>query len=315
MEKKASLLIPRRRITLKCLDDLFGAAQGRPTKKIAVAVPEEESVIKLVKQAMELGHADFILVGDEVKIKEMLEIQGLNWRTFEIHDEKDHRFAAEKAVGLVVDKRADVVMKGELHTATFLKALLNKEKGLRTGNLISEITLYDKEDGDGIRLITDCAMCIIPTLDEKRQIIENAVELAMKLGYEKPKVAVLSAVEVVNPAIPDTLDAAILSKMADRGQIRNALVDGPFALDNAISPAAARQKKIAGEVAGQADIILVPNLQVGNALRKSLTYIARKKVTSAVMGVRAPVVMLSRTDSIEAKLLSVALSTYLSDKS
>jgi phosphate butyryltransferase len=297
---------------LKCLDDLFEAVQGRAIKKIAVAVPEEASVIKLVKQARELGFADFILVGDEAGIKELLEIQGLNWRTFEIYDEKDHRLAAEKAVALVVEKRADVVMKGELHTATFLKALLNKDKGLRTGNLVSEITLYDKDDGDGIRLITDCAMSIVPTLDEKRQILENAVELAMKLGYEKPRVAILSAVEVVNPAIPDTLDAAILSKMADRGQIKNALVDGPFALDNAISLVAARQKKLTGDVAGLADIILVPNLQVGNALRKSLTYIAHKKVTSAVMGVGAPVVMLSRTDSIEAKLLSVALSTYIS---
>ena len=297
---------------MKCLDDLLVAVRDRPLKKIAIAVPEEPDLIKLVKQATEQRLAEFILVGDEIRIKELLDEQDLDSRDYEIQDRKDHRQAAERAVSLVVEKMAEVVMKGELHTATFLKAVLAKEKGLRTGNLISEITLYDKEDEDGIRLITDCAMSIIPTLDEKRQIIENAVELAMKLGYEKPKVAVLSAVEVVNPAIPDTLDAAILSKMADRGQIRNAIVDGPFALDNAISLAAAKQKKIAGEVAGRADILLVPNLQVGNVLRKSLTYIAHKKVTSAVMGAGAPIVMLSRTDSIEAKLLSAALSTYIS---
>jgi phosphate butyryltransferase len=297
---------------MKFLADLLGAVRGRPIKKIAVAVPEDPGVIKLVKQAMEIGYAEFILVGDEARIKELLENQGLDCRTFEIHDEKNHRLAAEKAVGLVVEKKANVVMKGELHTATFLKAILDKEKGLRTGNLISEITLCDKKDGDGIQLITECAMNITPTLDEKRQIIENAVDLAMKLGYEKPKVAVLSAVEVVNPAIPDTLDAAILSKMADRGQIKNAIVDGPFALDNAISLTAARQKKISGDVAGQADIILVPNLQVGNALHKALTYLAGKKVAAAVMGAGAPVVMLSRTDSTETKLLSVALATYIS---
>jgi phosphate butyryltransferase len=297
---------------LQCLDDLREAVKGRPTRTIAVACAEDAGIIEVVKQAMELGYANFILVGDESKIKALLEERALDWRKFEIVDEKNHGLAAEKAVGLVVDKKANVVMKGELHTATYLKAVMHREKGLRTGNLMSEITLWDKDEGDGIRMVTDCAMSITPTLDEKRQIIENAVDLALKIGYEKPRVAVLSAVEVVNPAIPDTLDAAILSKMADRGQIKNAIVDGPFALDNAISLAAARQKKITGEVAGQADILLVPNLQVGNALRKSLTYIANKTVAVAIMGVGAPVVMFSRSDSTEAKLLTIALSAYIS---
>ncbi len=297
---------------LKCLDDLFGAVRGRPTKKIAVAAPEEAGLIRLANQATEERLAQFILVGDESRIRGLLSEQGLDPSRFEIQNTPGHKEAAERAVSLVVGKMAEVVMKGELHTATFLKAILDKEKGLNKGKLVSEITLYDKEDGEGIRLITDCAMSINPTLDEKRQILENAVELARKLGYERPRVAVLSAVEVVNPAIPDTLDAAVLSKMADRGQIKNAIVDGPFALDNAISLEAARQKKISGEVAGRADILLAPNLQVGNVLRKSVTYIARRKATSAVVGVEAPVVMLSRTDSVEARLLSIALSSYLS---
>jgi phosphate butyryltransferase len=297
---------------LQCLADLREAVKGRPTRTIAVACAEDAEVIELVKQAMELGYAEFILVGDAPKIKDLLEEQDLNLRNFEIIDEKNHGRAAEIAVGLVVDKKANVVMKGELQTATFLKAVINKDKGLRTGNLMSEITLWDKEEGDGVRMVTDCAMSISPTLDEKRQIIENAVDLALKIGYAKPRVAVLSAVEVVNPAIPDTLDAAILSKMADLGQIKNAIVDGPFALDNAISLSAARHKKISGEVAGQADILLVPNLQVGNALRKSLTYIANKTVAVAIMGVGAPVVMYSRSDSTETKLLSIALSAYIS---
>ena len=297
---------------MKCLDDLLEAVQGRAVKKIAIAVPEEPGLIKLVKQATEQRLAEFILVGDEDRIKELLSEQDLDFKDFEIQDRKDHKQAAERAVSLVVEKMAEVVMKGELHTATFLKAVLGKEKGLRTGSLISEITLYDKNEGGGIRLITDCAMNINPTLDEKKQIIENAVELARKLGYEKPRVAVLSALEVVNPAIPDTLDAAILSKMADRGQIKNAVVDGPFALDNAVSVAAAKQKKIGGEVAGMADIILVPNLQVGNALHKALVYIAEKKIAAAIMGAGAPIVMLSRSDSTETKLLSVALASYIS---
>lgn len=296
---------------MKCLADLREAVKGRPAKKIAVAVADDLGIIRLVKEAIELGYGEFILVGDEPKIRELLASEGMDQHAFEIHNEKDHRLAADKAVDLVVNKNADVVMKGELHTATFLKAILNKEKGLRGNNLISEITLYDKDEGEGLRMITDCAMSITPTLDEKRQIIENAVELALRLGYEKPKVAALSAVEVVNPAIPDTMDAAILSKMAERGQIKNAIVDGPFALDNAISMRAAKQKKVPGEVAGQADIILVPNLQVGNALRKSLSYIANKDVAIAVMGVRVPVALFSRTDSNETKLLSIALSTYI----
>ncbi len=287
-------------------------SKGRPVKKIALAAPEEAGVVKLVKQATEQKLAEFILVGDAAKIAELLQEQGLDSGKFEIHDLKDHKLAAEKTVSLVVEKKAEVVMKGELHTATFLKAILDKEKGLRTGNLMSEITLYDKNDGEGVQLITDCAMNITPTLDEKRQILENAVDLARRIGYEKPKVAVLSALEVVNPAIPDTLDAAILSKMADRGQIKNAIVDGPFALDNALSVAAAKQKKIAGEVAGRADIILVPNLQVGNALHKALVYIAGKTIAATVMGAGAPVVMLSRTDSTQTKLLSVALAAYIS---
>ena len=203
-------------------------------------------------------------------------------------------------------------MKGELHTSTFLKAILDKEKGLRTGGLISQITVCEKIEDDGLLLMTDCAINISPTLEEKKQIIENAVTLALKLGYEKPKVAVLSAVEVVNPAIPDTLEAAILSKMSDRGQIKNAIVDGPFALDNAISVTAARQKKIGGEVAGKADIILVPNLQVGNPIHKALTFLADRKIAASVMGAGAPIVMLSRADSIETKLRSMALATYIS---
>lgn len=297
---------------MKCLDDLLSAVQDRPVKKIAIAAPEEAGLIKLVKQATDLRLAEFILVGDEKKIRELLAEQNLDPKDYEIQDRKDHAQAAERAVSLVVEEMAEVVMKGELHTATFLKAVLAKEKGLRTGNLISEITLYDKNDGTGLQLITDCAMNISPTLEEKKQIIENAVDLARKLGYDKPRVAVLSALEVVNPAIPDTLDAAVLSKMADRGQIKNALVDGPFALDNALSAAAAKQKKIGGEVAGMADIILVPNLQVGNALHKALVYIAEKKIAAAIMGAGAPVVMLSRSDSTETKLLSVALATYIS---
>ncbi len=297
---------------LKNLDHLFDEVKGGKKKKIAVAAAEDLDVLKIVDQSMKMGLADFILIGDADKINNMAVENGYNL-DLEIIHRPDHKSAAEKAVETVRQGKAGAVMKGLLHTGTFLKAVLNKDTGLNRGKLISQISVYDKEyGGEGLQLLTDCAMSIQPDLAEKKQIIENAVELALKLGYDKPRVALLSAVEVVNPAIPDTLDAAILSKMGDRGQIKNCVVDGPFALDNAISPEAAMHKKIAGEVAGNADVLVVPNLQVGNVLTKSLVYFAGKKVAAAVMGAGAPIVMTSRTDTIENKLLSVALANYIS---
>jgi phosphate butyryltransferase len=297
---------------IRNFDELMKEARGREAGKIAIAAPEESGIIQLVKKATEQGIAQFILVGDQGRIRELLETEGLRQGSVEIHDRPDHGEAAEEAVSLIREKKAGVLMKGELHTSTFLKAVLDKEKGLRTGSLISQITVCEKVEGEGLLLITDCAMNIRPNLEEKKQIIENAVELARRLGCERPKVAVLSAVEVVNQAIPDTLDAAVLSKMSERGQIQNAVVDGPLALDNAISVAAARQKKIGGEVAGRADIILVPNLQAGNPIHKALTFFADRKIAASVMGATAPIVMLSRADSIETKLRSIALAAYTS---
>jgi phosphate butyryltransferase len=294
------------------LNDLLDAVKEKPVKKIALASPEDDGIIKLVKNAMEIRIAEFILVGDAVKIRELLRKEEVDEASFEIHHAYSHKEAAEKAVSLVVEGKATVVMKGELHTAVFLKAVLDKERGLRTGNLISQITVTEKVEGKGLLMFTDCAMNIAPTLEEKKQIIENAVELAVKLGYAKPKVAVLSAVEVVNPVMQDSIDAAVLSKMADRGQIEHAIVDGPFALDNAISVIAAKQKKIGGEVAGRADIVLVPNLQVGNVIHKGLTYLANKKVGAAVMGAKVPIVMTSRADTTDTKLYSIAIATYIS---
>lgn len=294
------------------LNDLYAAVKEKGVRKIALASADDEGIIKLVMNATEIGIAEFILVGDARKIRELIRTEGGDDAAFEIHHASSHKESAEKAVSLVVEGKATVVMKGELHTSVFLKAVLDKERGLRTGNLVSQITITEKVEGEGLLMFTDCAMNIAPTLDEKRQIIENAVDLAMKLGYDKPKVAVLSAVEVVNPAMPDTLDAAVLSKMSDRGQIEHAIVDGPFALDNAISVTAARQKKIGGDVAGRADIVLVPNLQVGNVIHKGLTYLADKKIAAAVMGAKVPIVMTSRADTTETKLLSIAIATYIS---
>ena len=297
---------------IRCLDDFIPAIQQRETRRIAIATAEEAGIIKLVKLCLEKKIAEFILIGDQAKIEALLHEQDVNGTRPGIINKPDHREAAVEAVKQVVAGNAQVVMKGNSHTSVFLQAVLNKETGLGTGKLISQVTVYDKMDGSGLQMITDCAMNIAPNLDEKRQIIENAVDLARRLGYQKPKVAVLAALEAINPTMPDTIDAAALSKMADRGQIKYAVVDGPLALDNAISSEAAEQKGIKSEVAGQADIILAPNLQVGNALHKALTYLAQKRLTTAIMGADTPIVMTSRTDPVDVKLLSVAIASYIS---
>lgn len=297
---------------LENLSQLLKLVKLNKKRTIAVVAAEDEDIIEVVNRAYNMDIADFILIGDKDEILRIASEDHVSLEMHEIIHEPDHKLAAERAVQLVKERKADALMKGLLHTSTFLKAILNKEKGLNLGRLISQISVLDKEDGKGLQMVTDCAMAIQPNLDEKKQIIENAIEFAHKIGYECPKVAILSALEVVNPAISDTMDAAILSKMAERGQIKGAIIDGPLALDNAISREAAERKGIKSPVAGQADIIVVPNLQVGNVLHKSLTYYAHKDIAAAVVGAGAPIIMTSRTDSIQNKLLTMALSCYIS---
>lgn len=297
---------------IRTFDELISAVQEKPKRKIAIAAPEGTTVIQLVKKALEEKIAEFILVGEEARVKAMAAEAGVDGSGLSYVNRPDQKAAAEEAVRLVVEGEASAIMKGNLPTATFLRAILNKEKGLNANKVISELTLYEKIEGEGLQMITDCAINIAPNLDEKKQIIENAVWLGHKLGYERPKVAMLSAVEVVNPAIPDTLDAAVLSKMSERGQISGCIVDGPFALDNAISLEAARYKKIEGEVAGRADILMAPNLQVANPLRKSLAFFTTKRLAVAVMGAKAPIIMTSRSDTADTMLLTIALAAYIS---
>ncbi|ACM18521.1 phosphotransbutyrylase [Geotalea daltonii FRC-32] len=300
---------------LKSFDELITAVQEKPRKKIAIVSPEGSTVMKLVKQALEAKLADFILVGDEEKIKTMSAEAGFDANLINIINIIDQKEAAEEAVRLVVVGSANAIMKGNLPTATFMRAILDKQKGLNDNKVISEITIYEKivdAPGGGFRFITDCAINVSPTLDEKKQIIENAVGLAHKLGNDLPKVAVISAVEVVNPAMPDTIEAAALSKMAERGQIEGCLIEGPLAFDNAISVESARYKKIKGEVAGQADIIMMPNLLSANPLRKCLVYYTQQRIATAVMGAKAPIVLTSRSDSADTMLLTIALAAYIS---
>ena len=294
---------------------LIAAVQERPKKKVAIVSPEGTTVIELIKKAQEENIAEFILVGNEEKLKAMCGNAGINLNTIKIVNILDQKEAAQEAVRLVVSGSAHAIMKGNLPTATFMRAVLDKQQGLNDNKVISEITVYEKivdPAGGGFRFITDCAINVQPNLMEKKQIIENAVSLAHKLGNPLPKVAVISAVEVVNPDMPDTIEAAALSKMADRGQITGCLVDGPFAFDNAISAEAAEYKKVGGEVAGHADILMMPNLLAANPLRKCLVYYSKQRVATALIGAKAPVVITSRTDSADTMLLTIALAVYIS---
>lgn len=289
-------------------EELIRETQAAATETVAVACADHAEILDLVQAAKRDGIADFILVGDEARIRRLTAEHGFAVDC-EIVNEPDHAKAAAKAVELVKTGRACTLMKGMLHSSLFLKAILNKEHGLNAGRRITQVSVVEKEGG-GFLLITDCAISIAPTLEEKVNIINNAVELAQSLGVSEPKVALLAPVEVVNPEMPETVDAAVLSKMAERGQIKNCLVDGPLALDNAISPEAARDKGIESPVAGCADILVVPNLGVGNALSKSITYIAKKTVVAATVGAAVPVVFTSRTESKQGKIATLALTIH-----
>lgn len=296
---------------IRNFNHLIELAKEKQAKKIAVVAADDAEVLEVIERAESINLSEFILIGDAAKIENIVKEKGWNIKA-EIIDEKDHKKAADKAVDLIINGQAGTLMKGMLHSSVFLKAILNKEKGLNTGKHITQISVLEKDNEEGLRFITDCAITVNPDLLGKKEILENAVELAHKLGNEFPKVAVLASLEVVNPEMQDTIDAAVLSKMTERGQIKGCIVDGPFAFDNAVSVEAAKSKGITGPVAGNADIIVVPNLTVGNTLTKSITYVAKKTVVAATVGAAVPIVFTSRTESVEGKLLSIALASYVS---
>ncbi|MBF4694748.1 bifunctional enoyl-CoA hydratase/phosphate acetyltransferase [Fusibacter ferrireducens] len=291
------------------LAQLMTAAKEKEKKKIAVVAAEDLDTLIVVERALEEHLAEFILIGDELAIKSIIEAHKMQIKA-EIYHELDHKKAADLAVDLVVNGKAGALMKGLIHSNVFLKAILNKEKSLNTGRHITQISITENLENDGLLMITDCAISVAPDTMGKKEIIENAVALAHQLGIEIPKVGILASVENINLTMQDTIDAAVLSKMSERGQIKGCIVDGPFAFDNVISKEAAAHKGINSPVAGVADIVLVPNLLVGNVLTKSLTYMAKKQVVAATVGAAVPIVFTSRTESIDGKLLSIALATY-----
>jgi len=295
---------------VKNFDHLWELVKGSKGKRIAVAGADDPEVMHVVSMAENEGLAEFILLGDVDRMNGLVKEHNFIVKS-EMRQAAGHKEAAETAVDLVVSGEAGTLMKGMLHSSVFLKALLNKEKGLNVGRHITQASLMEKEDRDGLMIITDCAISVAPDLNGKKEILENAVELARGLGYETPKAAVIASLEVVNPAMQDTVDAALLTVMAKRGQISNCIVDGPFAFDNAYSEEAAQVKGIDSPVAGNADILLMPGLTVGNAVSKAITYVGKKTLIAATIGAKVPVIFTSRTESDKGKLYSIALASYL----
>ncbi|WP_346937076.1 phosphate butyryltransferase [Clostridium sp.] len=296
---------------VKSLEELLQLAKKKEKKTMAVAVAQDSVVLEAVIKAVDMGIINAILVGNEDEIKTISKDSNVDLSRVRIINECDIIKAAAKAVELVTKGEANYVMKGLLGTSDLLKAVLNKEANLRTNNLLSHVMVYDVKSYDKLLLLTDGGMVPYPELKDKIGIIKNAVTVSKALEIDMPKVAPICAVEVINPSMQATLDAAALSAMNKRGQIKGCLIDGPLGLDNAISKEAAHHKGIVSDVAGEADILLVPNIEAGNFLGKSMTYFAGAESAGVIVGAKCPVVLVSRADSAKSKLYSIALGSIL----
>ena len=294
-------------------DRLIDAAREIRAVPTAVAHPCDESSLKGALDAAAAGMIQPILVGPERRIRGVAEKLGIDLGAAEIVDVPQSHAAAAKAVELVRTGRAQLIMKGSLHSDELLAEITRRETGLRTERRISHVFIMDVPTYSKTLFITDAAVNIFPDLEAKRDIVQNAIDLHIGLGLGPPKVAILSAVETVTPKIPSTLDAAALCKMADRGQIVDAELDGPLAFDNAISPEAARIKGIRSAVAGQAHILIVPDLEAGNMLAKNLTFLSGADAAGIVLGARVPVILTSRADEVRTRMASCAVAALYAD--
>jgi phosphate butyryltransferase len=294
----------------KKLSDLEQFVKSKKTvKKLVLAVCQDAHSLDAVSKAYDEGIIMPILVGDRQKTESIIREQGYNFKGAHFIDEPDPQQCVNIAVKMVHQQEADILMKGKVSTPILLKGVLNKEWGLRTGRLLSHFALFEVETYHKLLAITDVALNIAPDLKDKIAIVNNSVEYLNKIGIAKPKVAVLGAIEMVNENMQATLDAALLSKMNQRDQIVNCIIDGPLALDNAVSFESAKHKNIKSEVAGDTDLLLMPDIEVGNVLYKTLIFFAQAKVASVVLGAKTPIVLTSRSDSQESKYYSILLAT------
>jgi phosphate acetyltransferase len=294
-------------------DRLVATAQSLPRLKVAVAHPCDAASLGAVFEAVGLGLIDPILVGPQAKITAAAEALGKDVSKLRIVDAPHSDAAAGAAVDLVKAGQAEALMKGSLHTDELMGAVVRREGGLRTARRISHCFVMDVPGHETALIITDAAVNIAPTLEDKVYIVQNAIDLARALRVDPVRVAILSAMETVNPKVPSTIEAAALCKMADRGQITGGILDGPLALDNAIDLGAAKIKKIASPVAGQANVLVVPNLEAGNMLAKSLTFLADADAAGIVLGARVPIILTSRADSTITRLASCAVASLVAD--
>lgn len=294
------------------LEEILEKARNASTKRLAVAAAEDKDVLSAVCRAAELSLVEPVLVGDEAKIRAIAEENHFDLTGCTIVNEPDQTKAANHTVSLARNGEVRAIMKGQLHSSILMKAILNKETGIRSGSVLSHVGIIQCPKLDRLLFLTDGAMCTYPDLEQKTAIINNAVALARRMGVGVPKVACICAVETVNPKMQPTLDAATLSLMNQRGQIKNCLVDGPLALDNAINPDAAIHKGVKSpvDVKGNADILLVPNIEAGNILLKASRNLADCMTVGLVAGASVPVIMSSRADTAANKLYAIACAVY-----
>ena len=299
-------------MVLKNMNELKRLIDGVESKKLVLAAAEDQHSLGAVIRAWKANIINPILVGDEAGIKSICLANGYDIEGVTIINEPDPAKSVEIAVRMISSKKADILMKGKIGSAALLRSVLNKEWGLRTGNLLSHFALFEVETYHKVIAVTDVAMNIAPPLQDKIAIVNNSVACMNRLGYKLPKVAVLGAVEMVNENMQATLDAALLSKMNQRDQIKNCIIDGPLAFDNAVSLESAQLKGIKSEVAGDTDLLLMPDIEVGNVLYKSLVFFAKAKVASIILGALVPIVLTSRSDSEQAKFDSILLAAAAS---
>jgi len=290
---------------------LINAAQAEAVIKVAVAHPCDDVSLHGAIEGARLRLIEPILVGPVARIRSVASQAGLDLGGLEIVDAEHSHASATKAVELVTTGRVEALMKGSLHTDELMGAVVSRQAGIRTARRISHCFVMDVPKHPTALIITDAAVNIAPTLDDKVDIVQNAIDLAHALGLESVRVAILSAMETVNAKVPSTIEAAALCKMADRGQITGALLDGPLALDNAISPEAAAIKRIASPVAGRANVLVVPDLEAGNMLAKSLSFLAHADAAGIVLGARVPIILTSRADTLLTRLASCAVAVLV----
>jgi phosphate butyryltransferase len=292
---------------LRNFAQLMELTRQRGPKTVVVAAAAEEAVLLAVNEAEELGIADVLLIGDQDEIKRVGQEHGVDLARLDIIHETDPIQAARQAMRLINQGQAQIAMKGAIQTADFLRAILDRDIGLRAGRLLSHVAVFDTPGLDRLIMVSDAGVVVAPTLHQKADIVRNAIDVAHRLGIVQPKVALLAATEVVNPKIPATVDAAALSKMADRKQIVGGIIDGPLTLDDAISTTAAAIKGLESPVAGQADILIAPDIEAGNLLAKGIAYFAQACMAGVIVGARAPIILPSRSDTHEAKLTALAM--------